>query len=180
MLAFNVAQLLKEGTGASRQRELSGELRDIDENNPHPVPVQGYVHLVVTPEGVLAMGEATLSLVQTCRRCLEPTEAALTIAIEEEFYPTIDVVTGRQMPPEHDDEPELLIDERHILDLTEVLRQYAIAQTLEPTYCRPDCKGLCPVCGANRNIEACTCETEQLDPRLAILAQLLGASEDQE
>jgi uncharacterized protein len=180
MLAFNVAQLLKEGTGASRQRELSGELRNIDDNSPEPVRVEGRVHLVVTPEGVLAMGEATMTLRQTCRRCLESTDATVTIEIEEEFYPTIDIETGRQASMEHDDEPELLIDEHHILDLTEVLRQYAIAQTLEPGYCRADCKGLCPVCGVNRNLETCTCETQQVDPRLAILAQLLGTSESQE
>ena len=180
MLAFNVAQLLKEGTGASRQRELSGELRNIDENNTRPVAVQGHVHLVVTPEGILAMGEASMSLVQTCRRCLEPIETTVTFEIEEEFYPTIDIATGRQLPLDHDDEPELLIDERHILDLTEVLTQYAIAQTLKPAYCRADCRGLCPICGANRNTEPCTCETQQMDPRLAILAQLLGTSESQE
>lgn len=180
MLAFNVAQLLKEGTGASRQRELSGELRNIDDNNPQPVQVQGHVTLVVTPEGVLAMGEATMSLMRTCSRCLELGEATVTVEIEEEFYPSIDIRTGRPMSMEHDDEPELLIDERHILDLTEVLRQYAIAETLEPSYCSPDCKGLCPICGANRNLESCTCETHQVDPRLAVLAQLLGNAESQE
>ncbi len=180
MLAFNVAQLLKEGIGASRQRELSGELRHIDENNPLAVQVSGHVSLVVTPEGVLAMGEATMSLRQACCRCLELTEHTETIEIEEEFYPSIDILTGRPMSLEHDDEPELLIDEHHILDLTEVLHQYAIAQTLEPVYCRPDCQGLCPVCGSNRNLESCSCETHSGDPRLAVLAQLLGNGINQE
>jgi uncharacterized protein len=180
MLAFNVAQLLKEGTGATRQRELSGALRDIDEYNPGPVPVEGHVLLVVTPEGVLAMGQAQLALVQACRRCLELTETQVTIEIEETFYPSIDLVTGRLLPDDHDDEPELLIDEHHTLDLTEVLKQYAVAQTLKATYCKPDCQGLCPVCGINRNLETCTCETQQLDPRLAALAQLLESAENQE
>lgn len=180
MLAFNVAQLLKEGTGATRRRELSGELLHIDENNPGPVEVQGQVLLIVTPEGVLAMGRAELTLVQACPRCLELTETRVAIEIEETFYPTIDLLTGRPLPPEHDDEPELLIDERHILDLTEVLKQHAVALALKGAYCRPDCKGLCPVCGANRNLEPCTCELQQVDPRLAILAQLLGPSDGDE
>lgn len=177
MLAFNVAQLLKEGTGATRQRELAGELRDVDDNNVEPVSVQGEVTLVMTPEGVLVVGQARLALQVACSRCLALNEASATIEIEETFYPTMDVVTGRQLPSAHEDEPELLIDEHHILDMTEVLTQYAVAETLEARYCRPDCRGLCPMCGANRNLEACVCETQQIDPRLAVLAQLLGSAD---
>lgn len=177
MLAFNVAQLLKEGTGATRQRELAGELRQIDENNADPVSVQGDVLLVVTPEGVLVVGQAQLELKMACRRCLALHTVRASIEVEETFYPTMDVITGRQLPADHSDEPELLIDEHHTLDLTEVLTQYAVAQTLEAVYCRPDCQGLCPMCGANRNVESCACEAQQIDPRLAVLAQLLGSSQ---
>jgi uncharacterized protein len=180
MLAFNVAQLLKEGIGATRRHELAGELHAIDEHNAGPVSVQGHVQLIVTPEGVLAMGEAEFSLVTACPRCLTLTESRVTVEIEEEFYPVIDIVSGRPMPDDHDDEPELLIDEHHILDLSEVLKQYAVAQTLKPAVCKPDCAGLCPVCGENRNIVSCSCETREMDPRLAALAQLLEESETEE
>ncbi len=180
MLAFNVAQLLKEGIGATRRYELAGELYDIDEHNPGPVSVQGHIQLIVTPEGVLAIGEAELSLITVCPRCLTLTESRVTVEIEEEFYPVIDVVSGRPLPDDHDDEPELLIDERHTLDLSEVLKQYAVAHTLKPAVCRPDCAGLCPVCGENRNFVSCSCETRELDPRLAALAQLLEEPDTEE
>lgn len=35
--------------------------------------------------------------------------------------------------------------------------------------CKEDCKGLCPVCGKDRNVEACSCEDESVDPRFEIL-----------
>jgi len=35
--------------------------------------------------------------------------------------------------------------------------------------CKEDCKGLCPVCGKDRNVENCSCEDESVDPRLEIL-----------
>lgn len=178
-LAFNVSQLLKEGIGSSRERQLSGELYDIDEHNPGPVHVEGHVHLLVTPDGVLATGEARLKMTQVCRRCLELAEDLVTIEIEEEFVPKIDVVTGRPMPATDLDEPELIIDEHHTLDLSEVLYQYAVAQTLKPAYCEANCKGLCPVCGANWNVEQCACDTSRVDPRLASLAQLLEAPENE-
>lgn len=43
--------------------------------------------------------------------------------------------------------------------------------TLIPTkiLCREDCKGLCPVCGKNLNEDQCSCESENIDPRLEAL-----------
>ena len=38
--------------------------------------------------------------------------------------------------------------------------------------CRPDCRGLCPVCGGNKNVTECRCETRGTDPRLAPLEAL--------
>jgi uncharacterized protein len=176
-MLYNVAQLFKEGIGASRQRELTGELVQIDENNPGPIAVAGTVLLVRTPRGILATGQVHLRLVQTCRRCLETTEAEVEIAFEEEFVPSIDFETGAKLPV-NEDEPELIIDEHHILDLTEVLRQYAVMSASDAVLCRPDCRGLCPQCGQNLNLGPCACATTHVDPRLASLAQLLGTMDD--
>ncbi len=38
--------------------------------------------------------------------------------------------------------------------------------------CKEDCKGLCPICGKDRNVEACSCEDENIDPRFEILNNL--------
>ena len=176
MLAFNVAQLLKEGVGALRQLVLSGELFDVDESNPGPVAVTGSITLVRTPAGVLATGLAEMTLEHACRRCLEPVSERAVLEIEEEFVPSIDVVTGRPLSVDPEIETELQIDERHTLDLSGVLWQYAVAQTLEPVQCSDDCRGLCPSCGQNLNLGPCDCHIDRTDPRLAALAQLLGSS----
>jgi len=177
MLAFNVAQLLKEPVGHSRAHELSGELFEVDERNRGPIAVSGQVMLVRTPSGVLATGTADVMLEVACRRCLEPVKRTVQIEVEDEFVPSIDVVTGRPLPVDDDVSAELVIDEHHTLDLTEVLWQYAVAETLEPAYCSSDCRGLCPQCGANLNLGPCACKTDQIDPRLAVLADLLDGSE---
>ncbi len=174
MLSFNVAQLLKEGVGAFRHYHLSGELLEIDENNPGPVSVEGEISFIRTPRGILAQGHASLALVQTCRRCLELLTSQTVLQIEEEYIPSIDIETGATLPLTDEDEPELVIDAHHILDVTEVLRQLAVVALLTPALCKSDCKGLCPVCGANLNYETCTCSPAHLDPRLAALAALLG------
>jgi len=49
--------------------------------------------------------------------------------------------------------------------------QFFLALPMKPL-CREDCKGLCPVCGINRNRETCTCQSEWVDPRLEPLRHL--------
>lgn len=179
MLYYNVAQLLKQGVGASRQHVISGDLPDIDENNPGPVHVEGQVTLTRIPSGVLAMGSARMELVRSCRRCLEPTESEIDVEFEEEFVPSLDIETGASLPITDDTETELVIDDHHILDLSEILRQHAVVAATSPGLCRDECRGLCPICGANLNNETHSCEISTVDPRLAVLATLLPSDEDE-
>lgn len=173
-MQYNVAQLIKEGIGASRHHDIAGELYDVDENNPGPVHIVGHVRLLRTTGGVLTVGSAHMALVFACRRCLEITNAEVTLEFEEEYVPSLDVETGIKLPIGEEYGPEVVIDAHHILDLTEVLRQYAVTATAGLNLCQPDCRGLCPECGANRNVETCACDLSRVDPRFAALAKLLG------
>ncbi|MBN1400578.1 MAG: DUF177 domain-containing protein [Anaerolineae bacterium] len=179
-MRYNVAQLMQEGTGSFRQYEVHGELVEIDENNPGPVPIAGHITLIRTLRGILATGDFTLQMKEPCRRCLEPATIDASFEVEEEFFPSIDIETGASLPHADDDEPELMIDEHHILDLTPVLLQYAVVAGTRGGLCSIDCKGLCPICGANRNLEPCQCDTIRIDPRLAVLAQLLNSEPNTE
>jgi len=172
-MLFNVAQLMKEGIAATRHLEVDGELYAVDENNPGPTPVKGHITLVRTPTGVLVTGTVRLKLMQTCRRCLELSGASVTLEVEEEFVPSIDIETGASLPIADGQDPNLVIDAHHILDLTEVLRQCAVVGGAGFGLCRSGCKGLCSSCGANLNLGPCACDNERLDPRLAILGRLL-------
>lgn len=55
------------------------------------------------------------------------------------------------------------------IDLEQMMReQFYLALPMKPL-CQPDCKGLCPVCGKNRNRETCSCESTWVDPRFEVL-----------
>ena len=55
------------------------------------------------------------------------------------------------------------------IDLGEVMReQFYLALPMKPL-CRETARGLCPVCGINRNRETCACQAEWVDPRLEAL-----------
>jgi uncharacterized protein len=153
-VSFNVATLLQEPVGSRRRARLDGE--------PLAVPderwsreVSGDVELLRTVRGVLVRARLHCEPVLECARCLETFFSELELAIDEEFVPPIDLLTGE--PIEAEDDDELRIDELHQLDLSEAVRQYEqTAIPLQPM-CRPDCAGLCPQCGRNRNEGACGC-----------------------
>jgi uncharacterized protein len=106
-----------------------------------------------------------------CARCLEPVPVDFGVEMEEVFVPTIDMATGKSITPEEEDQA-LWIDEHHILDLTEVLRQNVLLELPMHVLCREDCRGLCPECGTNLNEATCDCRPD-VDPRWSSLTDLL-------
>lgn len=174
MMRYNVAQLIKEGIGTTRHDKVSGALYDLDEYNPGPTSIEGEVTLMLTALGILASVKAKFEAKRACRRCLEEVTDCFQVAFEEEFLPSVDIETGVKIPLDDTADPVLVIDEHHILDLTEVLRQYALVELADGTLCRPDCNGLCPDCGQNLNTGKCNCDHAIEDSRLAVLAQLLN------
>ncbi len=175
-LTFNVAQLLKEPIGATRDGEVVASLRrlvpDLAQTEDAPdTTLTGSVRLMHVSEGVLVQGTLHVEATMPCARCLEPVTVLLQVELEEVFVPTVSIATGRPITPEEDDQA-LWISENHILDLREVLRQDVLLAQPVQVLCRPDCRGLCPICGQNLNQGACSCQPEP-DPRWAALTALL-------
>lgn len=70
------------------------------------------------------------------------------------------------------DDPEAFVLDGDKLDLDEVLSTIFLLDMETKFLCREDCKGLCSRCGADLNLGPCNCK-KQIDPRLAVLEQLL-------
>lgn len=94
------------------------------------------------------------------------------VTFEEQFYPTVDVVSGLPLAP-FDQEEIFAIDAHHEVDLAEAIRQNVLTQRPMVTLCREDCQGLCSQCGHDLNLGPCGCEPEVGDTRLSVLEQLL-------
>jgi uncharacterized protein len=171
VLSFNVADLLRAAPGT--QESFSVELPDL--------PIADDLHLVAPIEGelrlsrtgrrsVLAQAELSTALESVCGRCLRPVVAPIDVSIEEEVLPSIDIDSGQ--PLDRSSEPDALrLDAHHELDLAEPVREaIALAEPIS-LLCRPDCAGLCAVCGTDLN-EAVghSHAAEEVDPRLAALA----------
>ena len=173
-MRYNVAQLLKEPIGATRSYRLSDERADSPEFGADAI--SGSVQFLRTHQGILARGAAEARMTQTCGRCLREFAGSARLLLEEEFFPQVDVNTGRRLTLPADVDGTV-IDANHILDLTEVLRQSLVAAQPMKPLCRPDCPGLCPECGADRNNEICTCGLAARDPRWGALTALLPEAE---
>ena len=166
-MGINVSQQLKAPTGLARNYEVS-EVVDIVDGN---CLVQGEVRLIRTNRGILATGKLHTEVEVTCNRCLNLFSYPLTLDFEEEYLPTADVVSGASLPLPG--EPGCFtIDEHHILDLTEAMRQYTLLAIPMKTLCREDCAGLCPICGYDLNQGTCDCLPQEIDSRWSELNKL--------
>jgi len=168
-MRFNVAQLLKRATGSSRRYQMREGIEGIDPGLIIREPLVGQMEMVRTADGILVRGELTTAVELQCDRCLEPLIQKVEFKIEEEFRPAIDMSTEAQLPY---DEEETRIDEHHILDLIELIRQgIFLALPMHPV-CQLDCLGFCDRCGQKLNEGPCDCKESVVDPRLEILKKL--------
>lgn len=178
-MRYNVAQLIKGPTGAQRRFDLIEEIGDLEQDLEPLSPLVGSITLMRTSQGILVTGKLRTRLRMPCRRCLEPSDVEVELDLEEEFYPVARIANAPvdDVPDEEYDEA-LLIDEHHMLDLREVLRQGLWLSAPSQVLCRPACAGLCPTCGGNRNLDECHCEEAILDPRWVTLQALLSDESD--
>jgi uncharacterized protein len=172
-MEINVSQQLKSNIGNVREFEIS-EVIDIMGIGASSL-IEGSVKLTRTNRGILVQGTLYTKVPVECSRCLKVFDYPLTFNIEEEYFPLIDVNSGAPVEiPEDSD--SFTIDEHHILDLSEAIRQNALLAIPMKPLCRKDCSGLCPECGKNLNEGQCDCNTEKIDSRWAKLAKLATAS----
>ena len=169
-LQFNVAQLLKQPSGTRRIYDIDADhLSSLDDEVQVVAPFTGQVRLTRVGDGILVTGELETTVELECSRCLSALQTETRFEIEEEFRPTLDIQSGSRIPQEPDQDVATLIDEGHILDLAEVVRQGLLLSLPPSPVCRPGCLGLCPQCGQDQNEGRCDCESEAIDPRWAAL-----------
>ena len=96
-----------------------------------------------------------------CDRCLTDVSVDVPVSVDE----TVEVSEG-QVVADEDLGPYSFVDGEEI-DVDELILNEILVNFPAKILCQDDCKGICPVCGKNRNIEACGCDDTVLDPRMA-------------
>ena len=156
-----VADLLKR-PGAAREFSVAAplpELRNAGAEIPDSTPVEIDGTLERVSEGIVVRGTVHARWQAACSRCLAPVEGELDVHVDELFEPH----------PLAGETYQLDVD---VVDLEPLLRDALLLELPAAPLCRPDCAGLCPTCGIDRNVASCDCTTEELDPRWAALRSL--------
>jgi uncharacterized protein len=167
-LEVNVAGLLGEGPGVHRDVTVHDLRLPLDDDLELAQPVRGTIRLARTNRGLLLSGHLDAALRESCARCLRDVEVPIGIDIDEEALPTIDLTTGAPVDTSADPEAVRLSD-HHELDLEPLIREgISLAEPIAPL-CRPDCPGLCTVCGGELATGDHDHDEGPIDPRLEAL-----------
>jgi len=161
-LRLNVGFVVAQSAGFSR--DFPFDLPQI--NIPpdlHTSNLYGAIRATRTPQGVLLQVNFHAQTELECVRCLTDFQHSLVVDFAELYAFSQRYVT----------DSGLLMPETGVIDLAPVLREYVLLEIPISPLCRPDCKGLCPICGNNVNESTCFHNDDSVDPRLALLKSLL-------
>jgi uncharacterized protein len=109
-----------------------------------------------------------------CSRCLDPVGFDVDAPFDLRFLPAAehDASDEHEIPDEDLGVSFYRGDQIDLGDL--VTEQSYLLLPMKPL-CREDCRGLCPVCGINRNRETCACDPRWKDPRMAALERFTSS-----
>jgi len=169
-MQINVSQLLQEPIGSKRDYEVNEVVDSTGDGKDGQV--QGKCNLLRTQRSILAKCVLNTEVELTCSRCLSLFRYPLKLDFEEEYLPTVDVVSGTPLSLS-EEAGVFTIDEHHVIDLTEAIRQYTLLAVPMKPLCREECAGLCQNCGHNLNHGPCDCPVQDIDPRWSKLTKLL-------
>lgn len=161
-LRINVGFIVKAEAGYQRTFEL--DMADLFlPPDLTLTDLRGTARFSRTPQGLLAEVFLSARTPTECARCLDPINQA-TATNFTELYAFDERSTS---------ESHLLLPANHQIDLAPLVREYMILDLPISSLCRPDCRGLCPVCGINRNHDSCEHEGRNIDPRFSPLKDLI-------
>lgn len=120
-------------------------------------------------DDVRVTGELAANVPLVCGRCLEEFRVDVRPSVDLRYGPRPPVGDAVELGADDLDQDFYDNDQLNLATLVET--ETTLALPMKPL-CRPDCRGLCPVCGGNRNVTACACPTRPPDPRLADLGDL--------
>ncbi len=108
-----------------------------------------------------------------CDRCLRLIELPVDSDFKLEFV-TAEDYQAQEAVELTEDDLDLSIFDGEVIDVDDLITEELQLAVPDHVLCKNDCKGICPVCGVDRNSVSCACETTEVDPRWAGLKELVN------
>ena len=173
-MKISVAPLLKAPVGAQIEYDVVESPVDPRGDNAGLLDaditsIDAEIVATHTNPGALIEGDAKANVAEECSRCLKPIETPVRAQFAEQYYATIDVMSGdpKAEPPRD----AKIVGSDFRIDLTPLLREEIILATPLAPLCTPDCRGLCETCGRDLTLEPHV-HDEAVDDRWAKLEAL--------
>ena len=136
------------------------------------------LRLEAVMEGVLVTGTAAADLEGECARCLEPITDSIVVDLQELFvYDDPDHDDRGAREDDEDDDVSRLVDD--LVDLEPLLRDAVVLALPYQPLCSDDCPGLCAECGARLADDPDHRHDTPVDPRWAVLGDVVVADPEQ-
>jgi uncharacterized protein len=159
-LVVNAAELLRQ-PGSRRRAVTDVPIAAVDLDDQRLTgDIAVDVTLESTLDDVVVTGSLRARHRDACRRCLRSIDDVLVVTVDERY---------RVAPPPDDDAFPIVNGQ---IDLAPMVREEVLLAIPDAPLCRPDCPGLCPLCGADLAEGPCGCDTSVRDERWAVLDEL--------
>ncbi|MGE3536986.1 MAG: DUF177 domain-containing protein [Candidatus Tectimicrobiota bacterium] len=172
-LMVNIAAIPDEGLAF--HTEVAASVLDVPPEAAQelPTPIQVRGRLTKVAEQVYFQGTIRGTLAVPCSRCIDIIHSDFATDVRVVFLPpSARLETAGEEGVDTEDELDLYTHDGITLDLQPLVHDHVLLALPIQVLCRPECAGLCQVCGENRNEVQCACEAESADPRFALLQQL--------
>jgi uncharacterized protein len=135
-----------------------------------PLNAEGTVELLANTMGEIRVkGNLAVLMEADCDRCLETATFPLETEFDLFYRPDLENVRSGEEIAIDEGESQIGFYEGGGLELNDILREHVLLSLPMQRICSDACKGICPVCGQNRNQVDCRCEVKAMDSRWAAL-----------
>ena len=156
------------------KRTVETELKSFDTGlGCYPLSEEEPLQLTLTNLGkdkLLIEGSVKVKTEIPCDRCLTKVETLIPLTISRE----VDMKQTAEGRIDDLDETDFIIG--YNLDTEKLVYGELLVNWPMKTLCREDCKGICRKCGKDLNEGSCGCDTVELDPRMAVIAEIFKNS----
>ena len=147
------------------------ELGSFDERVSLAEPATVNVTVRLVGVEVFVNGHVQTRAAVECDRCLKQVELPVDADFELE-YVTGQIYESSEAAELTEHEMSVSVFDGDAIDVDEIVKEQVLLAVPTRTLCRPDCQGICPECGTDKNTGDCACETKEVDPRWAALKNL--------
>jgi uncharacterized protein len=151
---------------------LDIDLQEAMESETISSPVKVRLKIEKIGAEIMVKGDLSAEVNLQCSRCLKEFHKTLSLPIDVVYHP-VEELKGEERREIAAEELDIDFYSGDELDLAGLFNEEIMLNIPMKPLCDDSCRGICSVCGADRNIKMCQCTVKNADPRLAKLKKLL-------